>query len=102
MAEWIPIAATGGVVLVVQILILIKLGSIRNEQAETARTLNLLMDMVEFQSDSLNKRIAKDDAGESEAPDDRPSIISSYRKPTLSEEPKVKPPPPPPARLKRW
>lgn len=101
MAEWIPIAATGGVLLVIQVLILIKLSSIRTEQAETARTLNLLMDMVEFQSDSISKRSTE----EPSAPEDTPSIISSgrHRKPTLIDETQAKPPPPPPpANLKRW
>lgn len=100
MAEWIPIAATGGVLLVIQILVLIKLSSIRTEQAETVRIINLLMDMVEFQSDTIGKHVAEEPV----APEEQPSIISSsgHRKPTLIDETPDKPPPPPPAKLKRW
>jgi len=98
MAEWIPIAVTGGVVLVFQILILIKLGSIGSEQAETVRAVNLLMDMVERQGNAIQKEHER----KPDAPEEQPALIS-YRKPSLIDETKAKPPPPPPpAKRKRW
>ncbi len=99
MAEWIPIAVTGGVVLVFQILILIKLGSIGNEQAEAVRAVNLLMDMVERQGNAMQKEHER----KQDTPEEQPSLIS-YRKPALIDETKAKPPPPPPppAKRKRW
>ncbi|RKX33547.1 MAG: hypothetical protein DRP71_10015 [Verrucomicrobia bacterium] len=76
-----------------------KIASLGRDQREGVRILNLLMDMVEFQSDSINRRI--DSAPGTEAVD-KPSMIA-YQKPTLREEPKANPPPPPPpAKLKRW
>jgi hypothetical protein len=56
------------------------------------------MDMVEFQSDSVQKRLEKEPEDPADA---RPSIIS-YQKPRLPTEPKAQRPPPPPAKLKRW
>ena len=64
--------------------------------------MNLLMDMVEFQSESINR---KNESGPVNESTDQPSMIA-YRKPALREETKAEPPPPPPppppAKLKRW
>ena len=80
-------------------IILVKIISLGRDQNEIARTVNLLMDMVEFQSESINRKIENDPPVESP---NGPSIVA-YQKPTLVEEPKANPPPPPPpAKLKRW
>jgi hypothetical protein len=102
MPEWVPIAAAGTVLLIFLIIILVRIVSLGRDQREIVRTLNLLMDMVEFQSDSINRKIESSPVNESP---EEPSMIA-YRKPTLREETKAKPPPPPPppppAKLKRW
>ena len=101
MPEWVPIAAAGSVLLVLLIVILVKIASLGRDQREIVRTLNLLMDMVEFQSDSINRKSENGPVSESA---DEPSMIA-YQKPTLRVETKADPPPPPPpppAKLKRW
>lgn len=86
--------------LVFLIIILVKIASVGRDQREVVRTLNLLMDTVEFQTESISKKIDKEPVAE---PSDRPSMIT-YQKPSLREDGSAKqpPPPPPPAKLKRW
>jgi hypothetical protein len=100
MAEWIPIATTAALLLLLLllVLVLVKQNSISSEQAEINRVLGLLVDTVEFQTESAQRRM---ESRSDETSDDRPSIIE-YQKPKLTVEPKSKPPPPPPAKLKRW
>ena len=100
MVEWIPIATTAALLLLLLllVLVLIKQNSIGREQAEINRVLGLLVDTVEFQTETAQKRM---ESKAEETADDRPSIIS-YQKPKLTVEPMSKPPPPPPAKLKRW
>lgn len=102
MPEWVPIATEGSVLLVFLIVILVRIASLGRDQREIVRTLNLLMDMVEFQSDSINRRTESSPVAESA---EKPSMIA-YQKPTLHAEikanPPPPPPPPPPAKLKRW
>jgi hypothetical protein len=100
MPEWVPIAAAGSVLLIFPIIILVRIASLGRDQREVVRTLNLLMDMVEFQSDSINRKSGSDPVTEST---DKPSMIG-YQKPSLRAETKTNPPPPPPppAKLKRW
>lgn len=102
MPEWVPIAAAGSVIFVFLIIILVKIASLGRDQREVVRIQNLLMDMVEFQSDSINRRVDSNPGTEAA---NKPSMIA-YQKPTLREEtganPPPPPPPPPPAKLKRW
>jgi hypothetical protein len=100
MPEWVPIAAAGSVLLIFLIIILVRIASLGRDQNEIARVLNLLMDTVEFQTESISKKIEKESSAE---PPEQPSMIA-YQKPSLQEENPAKPPPPPPppAKLKRW
>lgn len=85
--------------LVFLIIILVKIASVGRDQREVVRTLNLLMDTVEFQTESISKKIDKEPVAE---PSEQPSMIN-YQKPSLLEDsPAKQPPPPPPAKLKRW
>jgi hypothetical protein len=102
MAEWVTTAAAVSILLVFQIIILVKIASVGRDQREVVRTLNLLMDTVEFQTESISKKIDKEPVAESP---EKPSMIA-YQKPTLREDGPARqqppPPPPPPAKLKRW
>jgi hypothetical protein len=100
MAEWVPTAAAGSVLLVFLIIILVKIASVGRDQREVVRTLNLLMDTVEFQTESISKKIDKEPVAD---PPEQPSMIA-YQKPSLREDDPARqpPPPPPPAKLKRW
>ena len=86
--------------LVFLIVILVRIASLGRDQREIVRILNLLMDMIEFQSDSINRKTESSPVKESA---EKPSMIA-YQKPTLRAETEAHPPPPPrpPAKLKRW